>query len=161
MKPLSNYQQCVEWLFDRFAAYQNIGANAYKPGLERVYALLDLLQIDPNHIPSIHIAGTNGKGSTAAYCASMLQQKGLKVGLFTSPHIFDFSERIRVNGKPISQEAVIEFCQLIQQKNTGSPSFFELTFAMALSYYQSEACDYMVIETGMGGRLDATNVSII
>lgn len=158
MKPLSNYQQCVEWLFDRFAAYQNIGANAYKPGLERVYALLDLLQIDPNHIPSIHIAGTNGKGSTAAYCASMLQQKGLKVGLFTSPHIFDFSERIRVNGKPISQEAVMEFCHMIQHKDAGSPSFFELTFAMALSYYQSEACDYMVIETGMGGRLDATNV---
>ena len=87
------YQASVNWLFERFPSYQNLGASAYKPGLERVYQLLALLQIDPQKQPSIHIAGTNGKGSTAAYCASLLQESGLKVGLFTSPHIFDFSER--------------------------------------------------------------------
>ncbi|MFM7644462.1 MAG: hypothetical protein ACKO5N_06715, partial [Sphingomonadales bacterium] len=95
-----NYANWVEWLFSRFPAYQNLGAQAYKPGLERVITLLETLHIEQNKIPSIHIAGTNGKGSTAAYCASLLQEKGLRVGLFTSPHIFDFSERIRVNGEP-------------------------------------------------------------
>ena len=99
MKQESAYQACVNWLFARFPSFQNLGGAAYKPGLERVHQLLELLQIDPQKQPSIHIAGTNGKGSTAAYCASLLQASGLKVGLFTSPHIFDFSERIRVNGE--------------------------------------------------------------
>jgi len=153
------YQACVSWLFERFPSYQNIGAEAYKPGLERVFELLDILQIDPKKIPTIHIAGTNGKGSTAAYCASLLQESGLKVGLFTSPHIFDFSERIRVNGCPIAQSYVIDFCTRFQNLNsTIDASFFELTFAMALSYFEAQQCDYIVIETGLGGRLDATNV---
>jgi dihydrofolate synthase/folylpolyglutamate synthase len=110
----SAYQICVNWLFERFPSYQNVGAEAYKPGLERVFELLDILQIDPKKIPAIHIAGTNGKGSTAAYCASMLQESGLRVGLFTSPHIFDFSERIRVNGCPITQSYVIDFSTRFQ-----------------------------------------------
>ena len=153
------YQACVSWLFERFPSYQNVGAEAYKPGLERVFELLDILQIDPKKIPTIHIAGTNGKGSTAAYCASLLQESGLKVGLFTSPHIFDFSERIRVNGCPIAQSYVIDFCTRFQNLNsTIDASFFELTFAMALSYFEAQQCDYIVIETGLGGRLDATNV---
>ncbi len=155
----SAYQTCVNWLFERFPSYQNVGAEAYKPGLERVFELLDILQIDPKKIPAIHIAGTNGKGSTAAYCASMLQESGLKVGLFTSPHIFDFSERIRVNGCPITQSYVIDFCTGFQNLNsTIEASFFELTFAMALAYFQEQDCDYIVIETGLGGRLDATNI---
>ena len=155
----SAYQICINWLFERFPSYQNVGAEAYKPGLERVFELLDILQIDPKKIPAIHIAGTNGKGSTAAYCASLLQESGLKVGLFTSPHIFDFSERIRVNGCPIAPKYVIDFCEHFQNLNsTIDASFFELTFAMALAYFQEQDCDYIVIETGLGGRLDATNV---
>ncbi|MEY4485553.1 MAG: hypothetical protein RL440_84 [Bacteroidota bacterium] len=155
----SAYQICINWLFERFPSYQNVGAEAYKPGLERVFELLDILQIDPKKIPAIHIAGTNGKGSTAAYCASLLQESGLKVGLFTSPHIFDFSERIRVNGCPIAPKYVIDFCERFQNLNsTIDASFFELTFAMALAYFQEQDCDYIVIETGLGGRLDATNV---
>jgi len=154
-----NYANWVEWLFSRFPAYQNLGAQAYKPGLERVITLLETLHIEQNKIPSIHIAGTNGKGSTAAYCASLLQEKGLRVGLFTSPHIFDFSERIRVNGEPISQAHVIAFCKRYQAlKLETDASFFELTFAMALDYFIEKQCDYIVIETGLGGRLDATNI---
>jgi dihydrofolate synthase/folylpolyglutamate synthase len=155
----NDYQKCVEWLFSCFPSYQNLGATAYKPGLDRVYQLLDALHIDPNKQASIHIAGTNGKGSTAAYCASMLQECGYRVGLFTSPHIYDFSERIRVNGNPISQHAVIDFCMRYQSLSLEiDASFFELTFAMALAYFQDQNCDYIVIETGLGGKLDATNV---
>lgn len=155
----TNYAFWVDWLFSRFPAYQNLGAQAYKPGLERVISLLETLHIEHKKIPSIHIAGTNGKGSTAAYCASLLQEKGLRVGLFTSPHIFDFSERIRVNGEPISQTHVIEFCEQYQAlKCQTDASFFELTFAMALDYFLKKQCDYIVIETGLGGRLDATNI---
>lgn len=159
MEPLSTYQQQVEWLFSRFPSYQNVGAAAYKPGLERVEQLLELLQIDPSKLAAIHIAGTNGKGSTAAYCASLLREQGFKVGLFTSPHIFDFSERIRCNGVPINSDFVIGFCKEFQDlQTTIDASFFELTFAMALRYFLQEKCDYVVIETGLGGRLDATNV---
>ena len=141
-----NYEQCLDWLFSRFPAYQNLGAVAYKPGLARVNELLDILQINPHQIPSIHIAGTNGKGSTAAYCASLLSEEGRKVGLFTSPHIYDFSERIRVNGKPIDQQSVIDFCLRFQQLNsTIDASFFELSFAMALAHFRDQGCDYMVI----------------
>lgn len=155
----TNYAFWVDWLFSRFPAYQNLGAQAYKPGLERVISLLETLHIEPNKIPAIHIAGTNGKGSTAAYCASMLTEKGFRVGLFSSPHIFDFSERIRVNGEPISQAHVIGFCEQYQAlKCQTDASFFELTFAMALDYFSKKQCDYIVIETGLGGRLDATNI---
>jgi dihydrofolate synthase/folylpolyglutamate synthase len=159
MEQSSTYQDSIAWLFSRFPSYQNLGAAAYKPGLERVYQLLDILDIDAHQIPSMHVAGTNGKGSTAAYCTSLLIEQGYKVGLFTSPHIYDFSERIRVNGLPISQNSVIDFCQHFQNLNsTIDASFFELTFALALAHFQAEKCDYIVIETGLGGRLDATNV---
>jgi dihydrofolate synthase/folylpolyglutamate synthase len=159
MEPMSTYQQQVEWLFSRFPSYQNIGAPAYKPGLERVEQLLELLRIDPSKLSAIHIAGTNGKGSTAAYCASLLREQGYKVGLFTSPHIFDFSERIRCNGEPVKPDFVVAFCKEFQELQTSiDASFFELTFAMALRYFHQEKCDYVVIETGLGGRLDATNI---
>jgi dihydrofolate synthase/folylpolyglutamate synthase len=159
MEQISTYQENIAWLFSCFPSYQNLGAAAYKPGLERVYQLLDTLDIDAQQIPSIHIAGTNGKGSTAAYSTSLLIENGQKVGLFTSPHIYDFSERIRINGQPISQRAVIDFCQHFQNLNsTFDASFFELTFAMALAHFQTEKCAYIVIETGLGGRLDATNI---
>ncbi len=159
MEQSSTYQDSIAWLFSRFPSYQNLGAAAYKPGLERVYQLLDILDIDAHQIPSMHVAGTNGKGSTAAYCTSLLIEQGYKVGLFTSPHIYDFSERIRVNGLPISQNSVIDFCQHFQNLNsTIDASFFELTFALALAHFQTENCDNIVIETGLGGRLDATNI---
>ncbi|MFM6946683.1 MAG: bifunctional folylpolyglutamate synthase/dihydrofolate synthase [Flavobacteriales bacterium] len=159
MNTEQQYLDCVAWLFAKFPAYQQLGASAYKPGLERVHLLLEKLDIEPQKIPSIHIAGTNGKGSTAAYCASILTEKKYKVGLFTSPHIFDFSERIRINGQAISREFVIQFCQTIQVKLPDlDASFFELTFAMALAYFEAHFCDFMVIETGLGGRLDATNI---
>ncbi|MEN9699371.1 MAG: hypothetical protein RLZZ301_569 [Bacteroidota bacterium] len=156
---MTSYQECVNWLFERFPAFQQVGASAYKPGLERVELLFKQLEIEADAIPSIHIAGTNGKGSTAAYCASLLQEKGFRVGLFTSPHIYDFSERIRVNGHPIQEDIVIDFCQHIRvQLHDSEASFFELTFALAMRYFQDQNCDFLVIETGMGGRLDATNI---
>ena len=159
MQADSAYQDCISWLFERFPSYQNLGGAAYKPGLERVHQLLELLQIDAQQIPSIHLAGTNGKGSTAAYCASLLTEQDFKVGLFTSPHIYDFSERIRINGCPITPKDVIAFCHRFQNlSSTIDASFFELTFAMALAYFQAQSCDYIVIETGLGGRLDATNI---
>jgi dihydrofolate synthase/folylpolyglutamate synthase len=156
---LNNYEEAIDWLFQQFPSYQNIGAPAYKPGLERVTSLLSALENPEKELKFIHIAGTNGKGSTSSYIASYLTESNEKVGLFTSPHIFDFRERIRINGEKISQENVISFCNKIIGSNLDfEPSFFEITFAMAINYFQLKKCSYCVIETGLGGRLDATNV---
>jgi len=156
---IETYSQAVTWLFEQFPSYQNIGAGAYKPGLYQTEELLRRLQIHPNFERIIHVAGTNGKGSTCAYISSILTEKGEKVGLFSSPHIFDYRERIRINGKQIEEIAVIDFCQRILHLNLEfEPSFFEITFAMALDHFQRNQCDSIVIETGMGGRLDSTNV---
>jgi len=158
---LNSYQAAIDWLFKQFPSYQNIGASAYKPGLERVQQLLTELENPHQELKIIHVAGTNGKGSTSSYMATYLTEKSEKVGLFTSPHIFDFRERIRVNGEKISEDFVIEFCNQIQNlKLEIEPSFFEITFAMAVSYFHSESCSFCVLETGMGGRLDATNIVV-
>lgn len=158
---LNSYQAAIDWLFKQFPSYQNIGASAYKPGLERVEQLLTQLGNPHQDLKIIHVAGTNGKGSTSSYMASYLTEKSEKVGLFTSPHIFDFRERIRVNGEKISEEFVLEFCNRIQNLNLDiEPSFFEITFAMAVCYFHSENCSVCVLETGMGGRLDATNIVV-
>jgi dihydrofolate synthase/folylpolyglutamate synthase len=154
-----SYSQAVTWLFDQFPSYQNNGASAYKPGLKQTSDLLQALGIEQKNMSIIHVAGTNGKGSTCSYISSMLTEKNEKVGLFTSPHIFDFRERIRINGVQINESSVIDFCQrVIDLQLNFEPSFFEVTFAMAMDHFQRNHCTYAVIETGMGGRLDSTNV---
>ncbi len=156
---LNNYKQAVAWLFCQFPSYQEIGSAAYKPGLERVNTLLKYFNNPHQKTKTIHVAGTNGKGSTCSFIASILTEKGEKVGLFTSPHIYDFRERIRINGKEISEEEVLSLCNEIKTANLPiQPSFFEITFAMAMIHFEANNCDVAVIETGLGGRLDATNV---
>ena len=153
----NRYNQATAWLFQQFPSYQHLGAPAYKPGLDNTRKLLASLGNPETTLRFIHVAGTNGKGSTCAFIASFLQQSGYRVGLFTSPHLIDFRERIRVNGKPISEEAVVAFAEKFQSQENDL-SFFEITLGMALVHFQQESCDYVVLETGMGGRLDATNV---
>ena len=152
------YSEAIHWLFQQFPSYQAIGAIAYKPDLGNINRLIDVLSLDINQLRFIHIAGTNGKGSTSSMLASILTESNEKVGLFTSPHIQSFTERIRVNGAMISEEAVLEFTTKIQALSLDfEPSFFEITFAMALGFFLKENCSICVIETGLGGRLDATN----
>lgn len=156
---LNNYEEAIQWLFQQFPSYQNIGAHAYKPGLNNIQTLLGYFDNPQNKLKLIHVAGTNGKGSTSSFIASYLTESNEKVGLFTSPHIYDFRERIRINGVKISEIHVVEFCnQIIEAKLEFEPSFFEITFAMAINYFHREKCSYCVIETGLGGRLDATNI---
>jgi len=156
---VQTYSETVAWLFEQFPSYQNTGAGAYKPGLTQTTQLLTALNIENQSAKIIHVAGTNGKGSTCSYISSILTEKNEKVGLFTSPHIFDFRERIRINGILIDEASVVNFCQrVIDLKLDFEPSFFEVTFAMAMDHFNRNDCTYLVIETGMGGRLDATNV---
>lgn len=157
--PNKSYQKAIDWLFTQFPSYQQIGASAYKPDLGNIKALCKLIGNPEKSLQFIHIAGSNGKGSTSSMLASILTESGEKVGLFTSPHLVDFRERIRVNGEMISEESVVEFCDLIQRsEHEITPSFFEITFAMALRHFLDKNCTICVIETGLGGRLDATNV---
>ncbi len=155
----TDYSTTLEWLFNQFPSYQNLGPAAYKPDLDNIKYLLTQLGEPQQNLRFIHVAGTNGKGSTCSMLASILTASGEKVGLFTSPHIKDFRERIRINGSMISEQFIIDFCKNIQQlKLEIQPSFFEISFAMALAYFRQEHCTICVIETGLGGRLDATNV---
>ncbi|GAB5416013.1 MAG: folylpolyglutamate synthase/dihydrofolate synthase family protein [Crocinitomicaceae bacterium] len=151
--------EALDWLFQQFPSYQVIGSKAFKPTLENAHKILDYLDHPEKDLKFVHVAGSNGKGSVSSYLASVLKESGLKVGLFTSPHIVHFSERIRINGKPIPDAEVETFVHDIQKAPLPfSPSFFEITFGMALQHFQREACDICIIETGLGGRLDATNV---
>lgn len=153
------YQETIDWLFQQFPSYQNIGAKAYKPDLYNVEKLCAILNNPQKDIKTIHIAGTNGKGSTCSYIASYLTEQDYKVGLFTSPHLQRFTERIRINGQEVSEAFVVDFVAKIKSENLDySPSFFEISFVMALEYFKREKVDYAVIETGLGGRLDATNI---
>jgi dihydrofolate synthase/folylpolyglutamate synthase len=154
-----NYQQTLDWLFAQLPMYQRIGGANYKIDLEKTHALMNLLGHPENGFKSIHVAGTNGKGSVSHMLASVLQEKGLKVGLYTSPHLLDFRERIRVNGQVISEAEVIEFVE--RYKNDFERlqlSFFEMTVGLAFHYFTKQKVDIAVIEVGMGGRLDSTNV---
>ena len=157
--PDSQYQDTIDWLFKQFPSYQLIGSAAYKPTLENISMICEAIGNPQNDLRFIHIAGTNGKGSSSAMLASILTSSREKVGLFTSPHILDFRERIRVNGEMILEKNVVDFVNRIQKIELGfEPSFFEITFAMALDHFKCSSTSVCVIETGLGGRLDATNI---
>ena len=154
------WERTVNYLYDQRPAFERQGASGYKPGLDTSLALDRLYKEPHRHYRIIHIAGTNGKGSTAHLIASCLQQCGYRVGLFTSPHLVDFRERIRVNGKKISRNFVMKWVADFQKKDIGNfePSFFELTSTMAFDYFAWRNVNVAVIETGLGGRLDSTNI---
>lgn len=153
------YSDATDWLFNQFPSYQSIGVKAYKPDLHNIKNICSTLNISIDRIPKIHVAGTNGKGSTCNMLASILMESGYKTGLFTSPHINDFRERISINNILIPEQNVIDFVNLIQSVEWSTqPSFFEISFALALFHFNSENCDVCIIETGLGGRLDATNI---
>ena len=154
-----NYRETENWILNRLPFYQSQGLKAYKPGIDNIRFFVEQLNLNLLEIKFIHVGGTNGKGSTCAYLSSIIQESGYKVGLFTSPHFFDFRERIKVNNKKIEKDFITKFIQenieLIEELNL---SFFELSFGMSLYYFFEQKVDYAVIEVGLGGRLDATNI---
>jgi len=153
------YEESIQYLYEQLPMFTRIGAAAYKEDIHNTVALCAALNNPQHSFKSIHIAGTNGKGSTSHMLAAILQQAGYKTGLYTSPHILDFGERIRINGDMIDQDFVIDFVERTKQLCIDiQPSFFELTVAMAFSYFASKEVDIAVIETGLGGRLDSTNI---
>ncbi len=156
-----SYEEALEWLFGQLPMFSRIGAAAYKPGLERCNALALQFGNPERKFKSIHIAGTNGKGSTSSLIAATLQAEGYKTALYTSPHLVDFRERIRINGKMIPKQRVMRFIndwRMQADSWSDKPSFFELTMMMAFCWFAEENVDYAVIEVGMGGRLDSTNI---
>lgn len=154
-----NYQETIEYLYAQLPMFSRIGQAAYKVDLHNTLALCNALDNPQHKFKSIHIAGTNGKGSTSHMLAAIFQQAGYKTGLYTSPHLKDFRERIRINGEMISQQFIIDFVERNRQLSESiQPSFFELTVAMAFDYFSKEKVDIAIIETGLGGRLDSTNV---
>jgi dihydrofolate synthase / folylpolyglutamate synthase len=156
---VNNYQEAVEYLYRNLPMFQRIGSAAYKPDLSNTIKLLGALGDPQKKFRSIHVGGTNGKGSTSHMLASILQSSGYKTGLYTSPHLKDFTERIKVNGQEVSQHFVINFVNRLHgQIQEMKPSFFEITVAMAFDFFAEENVDVAVIEVGLGGRLDSTNV---
>lgn len=154
-----NYQETITWMFNQLPMYQLQGASAYKKDLTNAYLLSTQLKNPERKIKCIHVAGTNGKGSTSHMLASILHEAGYKVGLYTSPHLKDFRERIKINGQDITEDFVTDF---INEHKTffesNDMSFFEMTVGLAFEYFEKEKVDIAVIEVGMGGRLDATNI---
>jgi dihydrofolate synthase/folylpolyglutamate synthase len=154
-----NYSETIDWLFQQFPAYHLLGQQAYNPGLKNTEELAEFFGNPQQKLRFVHVGGTNGKGSTSNMLASILTESGEKVGLFTSPHLFDFTERIRINGQPIDSAFVIAFCEEVRlHKWTIQPSFFEITWMMALRYFEAKECSIVIAEVGLGGRLDATNI---
>ncbi len=153
------YKEAIDFLFTSLPMYQRQGKSAYKDNLDNTLSLDSYLGQPHRNFASIHVAGTNGKGSVSHMLASVLQAAGFKTGLYTSPHLLDFRERIRINGRPIPEDEVCKFVkgsqEIIREIN---PSFFEMTVAMAFDYFSREKVDVAVIETGLGGRLDSTNI---
>jgi dihydrofolate synthase/folylpolyglutamate synthase len=153
------YQEAVQFLYESLPMFQRVGASAYKNDLTNTVKLCEILGNPETKFRSIHVAGTNGKGSTSHMLASVLQSSGNKVGLYTSPHLKAFTERIRINGEEVSEQYVVNFVNRIQHAiQEIKPSFFEITVAMAFDYFAQEKVDVAVIEVGLGGRLDSTNV---
>ena len=154
-----NYKETIDYLYKSTPMFQKIGGKAYKEGLDNIYALDQFFKHPHTYYKTIHIAGTNGKGSCSHTLAAILQQNGYKVGLFTSPHMLDFRERIRINGIPVPEDSIVDFVRKYRSFfEPLSPSFFELTTAMAFYFFKQENVDVAVIEVGMGGRLDSTNI---
>jgi dihydrofolate synthase/folylpolyglutamate synthase len=153
------YQQTIDWLFKQLPMYQTQGASAYKKDLTNTILLAEHLNHPEKKLKCIHVAGTNGKGSTSHLLASVYQEAGYKVGLYTSPHLKDFRERIKINGKEISEEFVVDF--VAKNKSffeENQLSFFEMTVGLAFDYFTKQKTDINIIEVGMGGRLDSTNI---
>ena len=156
---MQNYQQTIDYLFGRLPIFSRIGAAAYKSDLTNTLKLCEVLGNPQNKFKSVHIAGTNGKGSTSHMLAAILQTSGYKTGLYTSPHLKDFRERIKINGEMVTEEFVIQFTEKIKPViESIEPSFFEITVAMAFEWFALQKVDIAVIEVGLGGRLDSTNV---
>jgi len=154
-----NYKESIDWILEKLPFYQEKGNEAYKPGLQRITSFLETLNNPHKSLKFIHVGGTNGKGSTCHYLSSILQESGYTIGLFTSPHFFDYRERIRINNKKITKSYVNEFINSNKKISEDlSLSFFELSFGLALKYFYDNKIDIAIIEVGLGGRLDATNV---
>lgn len=156
---MKTYQDTLDWMFSKLPMYQKVGGSAYRPGLERILAMDAHLDQPHRTFKSIHVAGTNGKGSTSHILASVLQSAGYKVGLYTSPHLLDFRERIKVNGQLITEKKVIQFIERhAAYFESEQISFFEMTVGMAFDHFRESQVDYTIVEVGLGGRLDATNI---
>ncbi|MBC7826296.1 MAG: bifunctional folylpolyglutamate synthase/dihydrofolate synthase [Chitinophagaceae bacterium] len=154
-----NYQQTIDYLFTRLPMFSRIGANAIKKDITNTVQLCASLHNPHTKFKSVHIAGTNGKGSVSHMLAAIFQTAGYKTGLYTSPHLKDFRERIRINGEMIAKEFVVDFVQRMQAEvEEMNPSFFEITVAMAFDYFAKEKVDIAIVEVGLGGRLDSTNI---
>lgn len=154
-----SYQATLDYLYARLPMFSRIGAAAIKPNLDNTIAICNFLGHPEKKIKTIHIAGTNGKGSTSHMLASIFQEAGYKTGLYTSPHLYDFRERIKVNGQMCSEDFVVDFTNKIKTFiEKVEPSFFEITVGMAFDYFAKEKVDIAIIETGLGGRLDSTNI---
>ena len=154
-----NYQETIDYLFAKLPMFSRIGAAAFKKDLVNIQKLCDFLNDPHKKFRSVHVAGTNGKGSVSHMLAAILQTAGYKTGLYTSPHLKDFRERIKIDGEMVSQEFIIDFTQRIKVISEKiEPSFFEITVAMAFEYFVEQEVDIAVIETGLGGRFDSTNI---
>ena len=154
-----DYSQTLAWLLKRLPMYQRVGSSAMRLGLDQMNRLCAALGNPHHSFKCIHIAGTNGKGSTAHMLASVLQSAGYTVGLYTSPHLKDFRERIKINGQPIDKNIVVDFVnENLETLEAGNYSFFEVTVGVAFSSVAKMQADVAIIEVGLGGRLDATNI---
>jgi dihydrofolate synthase / folylpolyglutamate synthase len=153
------YQQALDYLYARLPMYHRVGAVAYKADLDNTIRIMEVLGKPHLKIKTLHVAGTNGKGSSSHMLAAILQQAGYKTGLYTSPHLIDFRERIKINGKMIPKNTVVEFIEQHKEEfDLIQPSFFEWTVGLALDYFAKEEVDVAIIEVGLGGRLDSTNI---
>ena len=154
-----NYAETVDYLFNKLPMYSRIGAAAYRNNLDNTWQLTEFVGNPERRFKSVHIAGTNGKGSTSHMLAAIFQQAGYKTGLYTSPHLKDFRERIRINGEFITETAVVDFVERVKPVTDAiDPSFFELTVVMAFDYFAQQQVDIAIVEVGLGGRLDSTNI---